>query len=84
MEFSPARTVKRLCNRTTAQTLLLLTALALAPQQAMAYMGPGAGLGMIGSIIAVLVAAIVLIFGLLLYPIKVLMKRRALKKDDSE
>ncbi len=47
----------------------------LIANSAEAYMGPGAGLGMVGSLIAVGVAALVIVFGLFLYPIRLLLKR---------
>lgn len=46
-----------------------------------AYIGPGAGLSAIGSLLALVVALIVAIFGFLWYPIKRLMKKN--KTDES-
>lgn len=43
---------------------------------AAAYLGPGAGLGMIGSLIAVLFVVLVIVLGLVIYPIKLLRKKR--------
>ena len=43
---------------------------------AVAYLGPGAGLGMIGSLIAIAVVAIVVVLGLVIYPIRLLRKKR--------
>jgi uncharacterized protein (DUF2062 family) len=43
---------------------------------AAAYLGPGAGLGMIGSLIAVIIVALVVILGLVIYPVRMLRKRR--------
>jgi hypothetical protein len=48
----------------------------MAPGPALAYVGPGAGLSMIGSLIAVVVAVVVAILGLLIFPIRMLLKRR--------
>jgi len=42
---------------------------------ALAYVGPGAGLGMIASIFAMLLAAIATIVGLVLWPIRKLSRR---------
>ena len=53
--------------------------LLMASSNALAYLGPGAGLGMIGSLIAILVVGLVIIFGLVLYPIRVLRRRNAEK-----
>ena len=44
---------------------------------AYAYLGPGAGLGMIGSLIAVIIVILVIVFGLILYPIRRFLKRRS-------
>jgi amino acid transporter len=44
---------------------------------AMAYLGPGAGLGMIGSLIAIVVVGLVIVLGLVVYPIRMLRKRKA-------
>jgi hypothetical protein len=48
----------------------------MAPVPALAYVGPGAGLSMIGSLIAVVVALLVAVLGLLLFPVRMLLKRR--------
>ena len=47
----------------------------LAPS-AFAYLGPGAGLGLIGSLIAVVVVAFVVVFGLILYPIRIYRRKQ--------
>ena len=55
--------------------LLALTALMLAlATPAAAYIGPGAGLGAIGTVIAVLGAILLLIVGFVWYPVKRLIK----------
>lgn len=43
---------------------------------AAAYLGPGAGLSAIGSLLALVLAVVVAIFGFLWYPVKRLMKKR--------
>ena len=48
---------------------------------ALAYMGPGAGLTMIGSLVALVSAELAGIFGFVWYPLKRLFKR---KKQDQE
>lgn len=45
-------------------------------EPAAAYLGPGAGLGMIGSLIAIVVVGLIMVLGLVIYPIKLLRKRR--------
>ncbi len=52
---------------------------------AYAYIGPGAGLGMLGSIIALVVAIFVAIFGIIFYPVKLLLnffKKRGNKGEE--
>jgi hypothetical protein len=56
-------------------TLAVLSA-AAAPTAAHAYIGPGAGLSAIGSLLALIAAVFVAIFGFLWYPIKSWRKRR--------
>ena len=48
----------------------------VAPTVAQAYIGPGAGLSAIGSLLALVAAVFVAIFGFLWYPIKSWRKRR--------
>lgn len=58
--------------------------LVFSPSYAFAYVGPGAGLGMLGALMA-LVAGIVLAVGMtLLHPIKLLLKRMRGKNSDDE
>jgi len=52
-----------------------MIAAALIYQEAWAYIGPGAGLSAIGSILAFLGAVILLIIGFFWYPVKKLIKR---------
>jgi Mn2+/Fe2+ NRAMP family transporter len=54
--------------------------LALAATSAHAYMGPGAGLGMLGSAIAVIGAVLIAVFGILVLPIRMIMKKRKQQK----
>ncbi len=48
----------------------------MTPSVAMAYVGPGAGLSMIGSLIAVVGALVLAIVGLVLFPLRMILKRR--------
>ena len=66
----------------TKQLVLLLGALVslAGPSLAHAYIGPGAGLSAIGSLLALIAAVFVAIFGFLWYPIKSWRKRRAAAK----
>ena len=56
----------------------------LAPGPASAYLGPGAGLGMVGSLIAIVVIAIVMLLGLVIYPVRMLRKRRTRASADQD
>jgi len=58
-----------------AALLTVFCALAAASAPALAYMGPGAGLGMLGSLFALIGAALVGLFGLIVLPIRLLLKR---------
>ena len=58
-----------------AATLTVFLALLAAATPALAYMGPGAGLGMLGSLFALIGAALVGLFGLIVLPVRMLMKR---------
>lgn len=51
---------------------------------AQAYMGPGAGLGMIGTLIAVGIAVLVIVLGLVIYPIRLFMKNMKQKPKPEE
>jgi hypothetical protein len=46
-----------------------------------AYLGPGAGLGMIGSLIAIVFVLLVIVLGLVIYPIRRLRRRKSKTVD---
>ena len=48
----------------------------VAPGPALAYVGPGAGLSLIGSLVAVVGAVLFALFGLFILPVRMLLKRR--------
>jgi Na+/proline symporter len=48
----------------------------LAAGPALAYLGPGAGLGMLGSLFAVIGAVLLALFGLIVLPVRMIMKKR--------
>ena len=48
----------------------------LAPSVAFAYVGPGAGISAVGSLLALVAAVIVAIFGFLWFPIKRLLRKK--------
>lgn len=49
-----------------------------------AYLGPGAGLGLIGSLFAAVIVVLVIIFGLILYPVRRFLKRKSQKSRTEE
>lgn len=53
-----------------------LASLSSLPGVAEAYIGPGAGLGAIGTAIALLAAAVLLVVGFVWYPLKRVLRRR--------
>jgi flagellar biogenesis protein FliO len=60
-------------------TALLLLALIASP--AAAYVGPGAGISVLGSLLGILATILVAIGAILFWPIRKLMKRRKAKKE---
>ncbi|WP_404406150.1 hypothetical protein [Pelagibacterium halotolerans] len=64
--------------RTTAicRALIVFLTTAFLAQPAFAYVGPGAGLTAIGTMVAVLAALILALVGFIWYPLKRLMRRK--------
>lgn len=56
--------------------IVLFVATLLAAGPALAYLGPGAGLGMLGSLFAVIGAVLLALFGLLILPVRMILKKR--------
>lgn len=70
---------------TNARLAILAAVCAImVPGTALAYVGPGAGLGMIGSLIAVVGAVLVAVLGLIILPFRMLKKRRKAKVYGSQ
>ena len=64
---------------------LMFCAVWLAPAAAHAYIGPGAGISAIGSLLALIAAVLLAIVGFVWYPVKRLMKnRRKARKKAAE
>ncbi len=59
---------------TLIKIALFFSVILFLPASVHAYMGPGAGLGMVGSLIAVVLVVFLVILGLLLYPLRKLIK----------
>jgi predicted membrane channel-forming protein YqfA (hemolysin III family) len=55
---------------------LLLVIFTLLPTPAFAYIGPGAGLGAIATLIAIVLGGILLIVGFVWYPLKRILNKR--------
>lgn len=64
--------------------LYLITLLALVSSPAMAYVGPGLGMGVIGTIFGVLAAILLALFGLFWYPLKRALKKKQSNTDSSQ
>lgn len=58
-----------------SKILFLLAAIAV-PGTAAAYMGPGAGLGMLGSLVAVIGAVLIALLGIVILPVRMILKKR--------
>lgn len=71
---------RRISWFTHSVAFALYLALAL-PEPAQAYIGPGAGITAIGTVIALIGAILLAIAGFLWYPIKRLLRKRAQGKD---
>ena len=56
--------------------LIVALTLALSPDLALAYIGPGAGLSAIGAALALVAAVFFAIVGFVWYPVKRMMKKR--------
>jgi hypothetical protein len=62
--------------RKQAALFTFFVAALLTAGPAAAYMGPGAGLGMLGSLVAVIAAVALAALGLVLLPVRMILKRR--------
>ena len=54
------------------------------PDPALAYIGPGAGLGAIGTLVALIGALLLAVVGFVWYPLKRLMRRRSAQGPDND
>ena len=61
--------------------IIVLLLLTLSASLAAAYIGPGAGISVLGSLLGILATIFVAIGVILFWPIKKLMKRRKAKKE---
>jgi hypothetical protein len=68
--------VPSVCRGRTVGLVLVVGLLAASPDTAHAYIGPGAGLTVLGALWAVMVAIVLALTGLLAWPIRAMMRRR--------
>ncbi len=71
-------------KHSTFLSLGLALLLLAAPLSAQAYVGPGAGITAIGTVIALAAAVVLAIVGFLWYPLKRLFAKQDRRKDDDE
>ena len=64
-------------------TVIMLSILIL-PTESTAYIGPGAGLSAIGSLLALLAALFFTIVGFIWYPVKRILNKRKARRVNSE
>jgi hypothetical protein len=62
--------------RKQAALLSFFAGALLVAAPAAAYMGPGAGLGMIGSLVAVIGAVLIALLGIVILPVRMILKKR--------
>ncbi|MCF3933164.1 hypothetical protein L1787_07015 [Acuticoccus sp. M5D2P5] len=65
-------------------TLAVAAIVTAVPDAAHAYVGPGAGLTAIGTVVALMAAIFFAVVGFVWYPVKRLMKRRAAEQHPPE
>jgi len=78
-QFSPTneRIRRPILNPIRLAALLAAVLGVVLPSPALAYIGPGAGLGAIAVTVALLLGVVLLVIGLVWYPLKRLLKRNA-------
>ena len=59
----------------------LIIMILLFNNSAIAYLGPGVGVGMLAATVGIIIAIFAAIFGIIYFPIKRLLKKRKEKKD---
>lgn len=69
-------------GRRLAAIASVMTAGMLLPETTLAYVGPGAGLTAIGTIVALISAVLLAIVGFIWYPIKRLLRKSKASSDD--
>ncbi len=64
--------------------LMALVVVVVLPEAALAYVGPGSGLTMLGALAAVIGAVLFTFFGIVLWPLRYLRRRLKAKKAESD
>ena len=59
----------------------LITLVATSSSDAMAYIGPGAGAGLIATVLGLLAALVLAVFGIIYYPLKRFLANRRTRRD---
>jgi hypothetical protein len=68
---------------TYSHVRVIFAGLLLSPTAAIAYVGPGAGLTMLGSLWGLILAIVFVVFGLLILPFKIISNRLKKKAADA-
>lgn len=79
-ELEPRCGLARLVGRCAACLAALLGLIVLVPIDAQAYVGPGAGITAIGSLLALVAGLLFAVIGFVWYPIKRMRRRRREKQ----
>jgi uncharacterized iron-regulated membrane protein len=66
-----------------AYLVAALAAIAM-PESALAYVGPGAGLTLLGALLGVLAAVVLAVTGVLMWPIRALLARRRQAQKEAQ
>lgn len=71
-------------SRSVLTWILAVAAIGLLPEAALAYVGPGAGLTAIGTLLAFLGAICLAVVGFVWYPVKRMLRRPAVRGPGDE
>lgn len=69
---------------TLNKVLSLIVLTTIWPANALAYVGPGAGLSVIGSLLAIVAAVILALIGFVFYPLRRMFRKKRTKKSERE
>lgn len=63
--------------------ILLISALLVSASPALAYVGPGAGISVLGSLLSILATIVVAIGAIIFWPLRKFLKRRKARRDSA-